>query len=63
MELPQRMTGQGVRDLNHTGPKKKPEAAEVVAAPTEGAADPIATLTPPVTAAEEAVTVEVAHHG
>jgi hypothetical protein len=43
MESAQKMTGQGVRDLNHQGPKKKPEPPATVAGgtPTDEPADAV----------------------
>ena len=72
---PTRLTGQGIRDLNDRGPKKKPAPAEVPAPDTSGEA-PIDAAAPeahPVTGApatgaptepveaSEATTAE--HHG
>jgi hypothetical protein len=65
MESPIKLTGQGIRDLNDRGPKKKPAATEAgalvgetVASAVEGA--PVA-MPAPVT--DDATTPVVAHNG
>jgi hypothetical protein len=61
-----KMTGQGIRDLNDRGPKKKPvePAASVEPeASTEPAANVETTAAVPPPAAKDATTPAVVHHG
>ncbi|HET6150048.1 MAG TPA: hypothetical protein VFH68_21080 [Polyangia bacterium] len=66
-----RLTGQGIRDLNDRGPKKKPAAAEI-AAPDTGGEEPVTAAAPEAAhpahdaPAEPATGTDVAtteHHG